>query len=148
MHQRLVLAAVLAACALQLSGCDAAARATAPVAVSQALAGGGQRPVIMTDGCDPESFAAAGVTCVRSGGVTFQRFVDFLTKHGTVGAWRFSPSVLNTGVGQRLLVVNHGGEVHTFTRVDHFGGGVVEILNQLSGNPVPAPECGTLTSSG
>ena len=147
MHPRLVLAAALAACASQLSACDASARPTAPVAVSQALAGEGQRPVVMTDGCDPESFEAAGVTCVRPGGVTFQRFVDLLGKHGTVGAWRFSPGVLDTGVGQGLLIVNQGGEVHTFTRVDRFGGGVVEILNQLSGNPVPAPECGNLTAS-
>jgi hypothetical protein len=31
--------------------------------------------------------------------------------------------------------------VHTFTPVHQFGGGFVDILNQLSGNLVPAPEC-------
>ena len=31
--------------------------------------------------------------------------------------------------------------MHTFTEVDEFGGGIVEMLNDLSGNPVPAPEC-------
>jgi hypothetical protein len=40
-----------------------------------------------------------------------------------------------------LEVVNVGGEVHTFTPVAEFGGGFVVELNNLSGNPVPAPEC-------
>jgi hypothetical protein len=33
------------------------------------------------------------------------------------------------------------GETHTFTEVAQFGGGLVGLLNDLSGNPVPAPEC-------
>jgi hypothetical protein len=37
--------------------------------------------------------------------------------------------------------VNRGGEVHTFTHVAAFGGGIIPPLNALSGNPVPAPEC-------
>jgi hypothetical protein len=31
--------------------------------------------------------------------------------------------------------------VRTFTEVDEFGGGIEPLLNELSGNPVPAPEC-------
>jgi hypothetical protein len=31
--------------------------------------------------------------------------------------------------------------VHTFTEVEHFGGGIVPQLNALSGNPAPAAEC-------
>ncbi len=31
--------------------------------------------------------------------------------------------------------------MHTFTKVAQFGGGIVPVLNQLSGNLVPAPEC-------
>ena len=31
--------------------------------------------------------------------------------------------------------------MHTFTEVAHFGGGIVPLLNQLSGNTVPAAEC-------
>jgi plastocyanin len=38
-------------------------------------------------------------------------------------------------------VVNTGGETHTYTEVDEFGGGVVPMLNQLSGNTTVAPEC-------
>jgi hypothetical protein len=43
-------------------------------------------------------------------------------------------------VGQELLAVNQGGEVHTFTEVEEFGGGIVPDLNALAGTPVPAPE--------
>jgi len=101
--------------------------------------------VTMMDACDSESFDAADVTCVRSGGVTFEPFLELLGKHQTVGAWHFSPGTLNASVGQSLLAVNRGGEVHMFTEVEDFGGGRVPILNALSGNPVPAPECLNLT---
>jgi plastocyanin len=140
MQPRFLLAAI-AVCAVLLNACNDAAHPTAPVSMSQALAGGEERLVTMMDACDPESFDAAGVTCVRSGGVTFQRFLELLGKHQTVGAWRFSPGTLNASVGQTLRAVNRGGEVHTFTEVEHFSGGVVDTLNTLSGNLVPAPEC-------
>ena len=39
------------------------------------------------------------------------------------------------------LAANQGGEVHTFTEVEAFGGGIVADLNTRSGNPTPAPEC-------
>ena len=45
---------------------------------------------------------------------------------------------------QALVAVNRGGEVHTLTRVAKFGGGIVPPLNELSHNPVVAPECTTL----
>jgi hypothetical protein len=141
MPQRLLLTAAIAICASLLNACGDAARPTAPVSVMQAVAGGEARLVTMMDGCDPESFDAADVTCVRPGGVTFARFLDLLGKNQTVGAWHFSPRTLNARVGQTLLAVNQGGEVHTFTEVEEFGGGVIEALNTLSGNPVPAPEC-------
>ena len=37
--------------------------------------------------------------------------------------------------------------MHTFTEVEEFGGGKIEVLNTLSGNPVPAPECQNLAPS-
>jgi hypothetical protein len=43
--------------------------------------------------------------------------------------------------------VNHGGEVHTFTEVEEFGGGIVPNLNTLAGTPEPAPECLALAGS-
>jgi plastocyanin len=141
MQPRLLLTTAIALCASLLNACDDATRPTAPVSVSQAVVGGEERLVIMMDGCDPESFGAADVTCVRSGGVTFERFLDLLGAHQTVGAWHFSPGTLDASVGQTLLAVNRGGELHTFTEVEEFGGGIVDTLNTLSGNPVPAPEC-------
>jgi hypothetical protein len=144
MQQLLLLAATIVLSASGLTACDDAGRPTAPVTVSQALARGEERLATMMDGCEPQSFNAADVSCTRSGGVTFQRFLDLLRKHQTVGAWRFSPGTLNARVGQTLRAVNQGGEVHTFTEVQEFGGGRVEVLNTLSGNPVPAPECRNL----
>jgi plastocyanin len=143
MQPRLLLTGAIAICASLLTACDAA-RPAAPVSLSQGVAGGEERLVTMMDACDPKSFDAADVTCVRSGGVTFERFLDPLRKHQTVGAWRFSPGAINASVGQTLLAVNRGGEVHTFAEVKEFGCGRVEVLNTLSGKPVPAPECQNL----
>ena len=42
------------------------------------------------------------------------------------------------------MAINRGGEVHTFTEVEEFGGGIVPPLNDLSHNPVVAPECASL----
>jgi len=141
MRPHFLLPAAIAACASLLSACDDAAQPTSPAAMSQAVAGRVERLVTMFDGCDPESFTAQGALCTRQGGITFDNFVSLLEKHQSVGAWRFSPGSLDASVGQTLRVVNHGGEVHTFTEVEAFGGGFVEALNTLSGNPDPAPEC-------
>jgi hypothetical protein len=43
-----------------------------------------------------------------------------------------------------FVAVNRGGEVHTFTEVEEFGGGIVPPLNVLTNNPVIAPECASL----
>jgi hypothetical protein len=136
-----------------LLGCDDAVRPTAPQPELKTIAGGEQRQVQMMDACDPQSFNAAlgPGTCARQGGVRFAKFLTLLGKHHKVGAWNFAPPTLNVRVGQELLAVNQGGEVHTFTEVEEFGGGFVPDLNALSGEPVPAPEgagggcCGTAT---
>jgi hypothetical protein len=99
------------------------------------------RNVNMMDGCDPATFnAVVGPgTCSRSGGMTFQLFIDALTRLGFVGAWHFSPNTTNVRVGH--VAVNRGGEVHAFTEVAQFGGGIVPNLNQLAHVPEVAPEC-------
>jgi hypothetical protein len=126
-----------------LFGCDDADHVTAPQLETQAILGGEQRPVLMMDACEPESFNAAigPGTCVRNGGMTFAKFLELLGKHQKVGSWTFAPSSLHARVGQVLLAVNRGGEAHTFTEVEAFGGGFLPDLNALSGTPVPAPEC-------
>src|SRR5262245_5660673 len=112
--------------------------------VSAALAGGRMTPfanvgnartITLFDACDPETFNAelgAG-TCMRNGGVRFENFIEQLTRHHSVGAWHFAPPQARLDVGDVLVAENHGGETHTFTEVEEFGGGIVPLLNQLSG---------------
>jgi plastocyanin len=97
--------------------------------------------VSILDACDGPSFAAQGIDCSRNGGVKFQQFISELSARRTVGAWHFAPDNLVLQLGQSFSALNRGGETHTFTEVKQFGGGVVPPLNQLSGNPIPAPEC-------
>jgi plastocyanin len=134
----------IALTAMLLAACADPGRPTGPTTVSAArvaaAGGAATRLVNMKDACDPTTFAAVGCTR-QGGGVTFTEFIAQLTKHGEVGAWHFAPPHVETAVGTTLLAVNRGGEVHTFTEVAHFGGGIVPQLNALSGNPVPAPEC-------
>jgi len=115
--------------------------AAAPSAMVSA--GPNTRLVTLMDACDSTSFnAAVGPgTCSRAGGLNFTQFIDLLSAHQSVGAWQNDPSQTNARLGQALIAVNRGGEVHTFTRVAEFGGGIVPLLNQLTGNTTVAPEC-------
>jgi hypothetical protein len=104
----------------------------------------GLRTIDINDQCDPASFnAAVGPgTCVTThAGVQFDNFISELTQTQKVGAWNFSPRQVGLLTDQAFLAENKGGEVHTFTEVDEFGGGIIPNLNTLSGNLVPAPEC-------
>jgi len=120
------------------------------VVVSQpaqlAAKGASQHVVTMFDACDPETFNAAigAGTCTRSGGVRFDSFVAQLEKHHSIGAWHFAPPEVTMQVGQMLVATNRGGETHTFTEVEEFGGGIVPLLNQLTGLTEVAPECNRL----
>ena len=100
----------------------------------------------MLDNCNPDTFNAiiGPGTCVRNGGLKFDDFIAQLTRLGFVGSWRFSRPVTNARVGETLVVTNRGGEAHTFTEVEEFGGGIVANLNELAGVPNVAPECLTL----
>ncbi len=108
-----------------------------------AAKGASQHVVTMFDACDPETFNAAlgAGSCSRSGGVRFATFLEQLGKHGSVGAWHFAPAEVTMKVGQMLVATNNGGETHTFTEVDEYGGGIVPQLNELSGLTMVAPEC-------
>ena len=122
---------------------------TAPGSALAATVGGGrtQSVVNLMDACDPETFnAAVGPgTCVRNGGVTFANFLELLSLHHSVGAWHFSPPQTHLAVGDLLIAVNKGGETHTFTEVEEFGGGIVPDLNQRMGLTTVAPECNPAT---
>ena len=108
------------------------------------------------DACDPKTFneIVGPGTCIsgRHGTPKFEFFIEEVAQDHFAGAWRFNPLLkassgtfqlvrLNLDSGRQTLLQNKGGETHTFTRVEKFGGGLVQPLNLLSGNPVPAPEC-------
>jgi len=111
------------------------------------------------DACDPGTFSSpiktAGPLICRPGqhGRTkFKLFIAELQSDHIAGAWRFNPllnattgtfqlATVSLNPGQATALQNTGGELHTFTKVATFGGGFIPPLNQLSGNPVPAPEC-------
>jgi hypothetical protein len=120
--------------------------------VNHLMKASGNVIVNLMDACDPQTFnapppAGAGPgTCARNGGVTFQNFIEQLMRFGSIGAWHMAPPDPNLLVGQHFLAVNHGGETHTFTEVEEFGGGIVPALNTLANTPVEAPECKALES--
>lgn len=150
---------ILAGAAVLFVGCEKnSSQPTGPSAVRNAQSavlsepaqlgaqGASQHVVTMFDACDPETFNAAlgAGTCTRSGGVRFDTFLDQLGKHHSIGAWHFAPPEVTMQVGQMLVATNRGGETHTFTEVDEFGGGIVPLLNQLTGLTEVAPECSQL----
>jgi hypothetical protein len=74
-------------------------------------------------------------------------FLGEVASDKSAGAWRFSPDQVSSDHQPLSITLkNMGGETHTFTKVNKFGGGFVDALNQASGNPVPAPECAQLVN--
>lgn len=132
---------------------------------SNSKEGGGTqtKTIRIWDACDPASFdAAVGPgTCKpgHHGQTNFNDFFAELQLDQIAGGWRFNP-LLNTtdGVfklaklelepGDRISLENVGGETHTFTKVEEFGGGFFAPLNPLTGNPEPAPECAQVRRDG
>jgi len=110
---------------------------------------GGPVNIHILDYCDPASFNAVlgDGACERDttpGAIVFNGFIAELTAEKSVGAWRFSPSPARVTEPKRLMISNLGGELHTFTKVKNFGGGFVDVLNQLAGLKRVAPECGAV----
>ena len=113
-----------------------------------ALASSGSRSFRIRDDCDPATFNATfgdGV-CVETfdGDTTVDEFIAELTEDREVGAWRFNPDEVTMDRGERALFESRGGELHTFTRVAEFGGGIIPDLNALTGTPDVRPECGVV----
>ena len=122
-----------------------------------------QTTITMRDACDPDSFNAAvrPGTCVagQHGTTLFSDFIGELQTDQIAGAWRFNPMLnategnfklvrLDLKQGDQTTIENKGGETHTFTRVQKFGGGFIVPLNGLSGNPEPVPECAQVLPDG
>lgn len=103
----------------------------------------GDKKVRLLDDCDPVTFNAVlgDGACIGNGHTTFDEFIAELAATQDAHKWRNQPNQMLLNVGRPTLVENVGGEDHTFTEVAEFGGGFVNELNGISGNPIPAPEC-------
>jgi plastocyanin len=102
------------------------------LALPAAALAGDTRKVFVMDRCEPESFDAAVEpgTCIRNGGVTFDKFARRLNpQDGGHNAWRFGPPHFGLRSGQTITATNTGGETHTFTEVAAFGTGFVDFFN-------------------
>jgi plastocyanin len=108
------------------------------------------KTITIMDQCDPATFNAAvgDGTCVGNpGGVPFDMFISQLQHHQFAGAWHFAPDPLRLVDGELFKATNHGGEAHTFTEVDEFGGGFVPQLNALAGGLTETPECAAVAAA-
>jgi plastocyanin len=100
--------------------------------------------VVALDECDPATFnqAIGPDFCknVALGAAT--KFADLFAKAaaGTPDpGWDFEPDTVTIKQGATIIVVDQGGEPHTFTEVAQFGGGFIGKLNAPGENTVP--EC-------
>jgi plastocyanin len=107
-----------------------------------ANAQGRVQQVVVLDNCDPATFNEVGGpgTCLNvtgGQGVPFPAFLAALPAGHP--QWLFYPATLRITRGDTVRAVNQGGEIHTFTEVEEFGGGFIPPLN----NPREdlAPEC-------
>jgi plastocyanin len=117
----------------------AATALTAPVA--SAASPPQQKTMKLSDNCDRPSWEATpgfqGACNVDAGGVTPDRFNADLPEGGN-NNWWINNREETIKEGDSLFVDNVGGEVHTFTRVDQFGQGVVPPFNAAVPNDPPA----------
>jgi len=103
--------------------------------------------VVALDECDPATFnAVVGPDFCKNVALAFvapfaTTLADLFAK-AAAGApdpsWDFEPDSLRIKQGTPLIVVNQGGEPHTFTPVANFGGGFIAGLN---GGQAAVPEC-------
>jgi len=99
--------------------------------------------IVALDECDPATFnAALGADFCKNVTLGFFTKLDDLFAKAKKGApdpnWDFEPDVLHIKKGTPILVVDQGGEPHTFTEVKRFGGGFIADLNS---GETPATEC-------
>lgn len=147
-------AVAVSALAFAALACTDSVPPTTPALANKQLAGANTdrsadnaRTLRMYDSCDPTTFNAVfndPTICIKQGHVPFDRFIAELTQTQRAAQWRFAQQNVELTPGANVFALNEGGEVHTFTRVAQFGGGILPLLNTLSGNTTVAPECTTL----
>ena len=99
----------------------------------------------MRDDCDPAHLrrGRGSGTCVGDGDTLFQDFIDEVLGTGSAEKWRFNSD--RTEADRAVNAENRGGETHSFTEVNHFGGGFIPVLN---GGQVPLVECAARDQNG
>jgi len=90
--------------------------------------------VVALDECDPATFNAVlgPAFCHNVTLGAFTTLSDLFAKAaaGTPDPnWDFEPDTLHIKKGTPIIVVDQGGEPHTFTEVKQFGGGFIPGLN-------------------
>ena len=108
---------------------------------------------VALDECDPMTFNNGPPVALAIGYADFCKNVALaalfptttlaeLLAKAAAGApdpsWDFEPDSATIKKGTPLIVVNQGGEPHTFTEVKEFGGGFIPALN---GGQAAVPEC-------
>ena len=98
--------------------------------------------IVALDECDPATFnAALGADFCKNIALGFATTFSELfagARNPPVPGWDFEPDSVTINKGTPLVVVNQGGEPHTFTEVARFGGG---FLPPLNAGQAPVPEC-------
>jgi plastocyanin len=101
--------------------------------------------IVALDECDPATFnapTAVGPDFCKNVALGFSTTFSDLFAKAAAGTpdpgWDFEPDTVNIKNGTPLVVVDQGGEPHTFTEVEKFGGGFIDALN--AGQPT-VPEC-------
>jgi plastocyanin len=102
--------------------------------------------IVALDECDPATFNAVLPDFCKN--VTLAPVFHFATTFADLfkeamqgtpdSGWDFEPDSVTIKKGTPLIVVNQGGEPHTFTEVAKFGGGFVGPLN---GGEAAVREC-------
>ena len=107
----------------------ALAQAKPPQDVSPSIA-----QVVALDECDPLTFnQALGPDFCKNIALGYATTLSNLFAEAEAGTpdpnWDFEPDTLRIKKGTPIIVVDQGGEPHTFTEVKHFGGGFIPELN-------------------
>jgi len=108
----------------------------------------GQNPapvaqVVALDECDPTTFnAALGPDFCKNVALGYSTTLANLLAEAAAGTpdpnWDFEPDSMNMKEGTTLVISDEGGEPHTFTEVQQFGGGFITGLND---GQATIPEC-------
>jgi plastocyanin len=114
----------------------------APAALAQEEGSRTPVQIVALDECDPKTFNdKLGADFCKNVALGFATtFGDLFAAavNPPVPGWDFEPDSVTIMKGTPLIVVNQGGEPHTFTEVAKFGGG---FIGDLNAGQATVPEC-------